>query len=353
MHSTIRDDDHPTLTISIPPVRRMEEPEYRVYIRVPIPRPEGFVDPPSFLWNAEKETTLWKVISRRTRGDINCSIPTPPIVPVAIGTPEMATAAAFILCLQEMLMVGTELAGVFQVDVPFLLQQAQLLYQKELIDLQLQMQRVNSSTSGLGGSKGSQRKDSYSLLLPGSAESQVASGNIEPPLIPRQIPAATPTRHSPSPLGPSRPSRIPIFMKTDIARGSAPPSPLPIQSSFRQRIGSTSSPLVPDLHGHEDSSTSTSSKKSNSSAAALRLYQQLQEPSPEQEEEEEPAFLPLTRPTTANKSPSGKESDSFSDLSDASISKSMLEEALEEHIRKGGSVAGSQMPGVRSIWKRS
>lgn len=45
-------------------------------------------------------------------------------------------------------------------------------------------------------------------------------------------------------------------------------------------------------------------------------------------------------------------SDSFSDLSDASISKSALEEALEEHLRKGGSVAGSQVQGgVRSIWK--
>jgi hypothetical protein len=41
-------------------------------------------------------------------------------------------------------------------------------------------------------------------------------------------------------------------------------------------------------------------------------------------------------------------------LSDASISKSALEEALEEHMRRGGSVAGSQMQtggGVRSIWK--
>jgi hypothetical protein len=43
---------------------------------------------------------------------------------------------------------------VFQVDVPFLLQQAQFLYEKQLEELQLQMQRVNSSTSGLGGSKG-------------------------------------------------------------------------------------------------------------------------------------------------------------------------------------------------------
>ena len=70
----------------------------------------------------------------------------------------------------------------------------------------------------------------------------------------------------------------------------------------------------------------------------------------------------MGRPATAVEA--GKEadsnpgSDSFSDLSDASISKSALEEALDEHMRRGGSVAGSQMPsegtaggGVRSIWK--
>jgi hypothetical protein len=50
--------------------------------------------------------------------------------------------------------VGNELAGLFQVDVSFLLQQAQFLYEKQLEELQLQMQRVNSSTSAMGQSKG-------------------------------------------------------------------------------------------------------------------------------------------------------------------------------------------------------
>ena len=59
----------------------MEVPEYRVFVRIPIPRPAGFVDPPSFTWNAEKESRLWKVISRRTRGDINCTLPKPPQIP--------------------------------------------------------------------------------------------------------------------------------------------------------------------------------------------------------------------------------------------------------------------------------
>ena len=55
----------------------MEDPEFRVFVRIPVPRPAGFVNPPSFVWNAEKERTLWKVISRRTRGDINCTVPVP------------------------------------------------------------------------------------------------------------------------------------------------------------------------------------------------------------------------------------------------------------------------------------
>ena len=53
-----------------------------------------------------------------------------------------------------LIVVGNELAEVFKVDVPFLLQQAQFLYEKQLEELQLQMQRVNSSTSVLGQSKG-------------------------------------------------------------------------------------------------------------------------------------------------------------------------------------------------------
>ena len=92
-----------------------------------------------------------------------------------------------------------------------------------------------------------------------------------------------------------------------------------------------------------------------------------------EDDEEEPAFLPssprTSRPSTSHKQEgptppapvvkkddSNQGSDSYSDLSDASISKSALEEALEEDLRKGGSVAGSTMhggaaAGVRSIWK--
>jgi hypothetical protein len=70
-----------------------------------------------------------------------------------------------------------------------------------------------------------------------------------------------------------------------------------------------------------------------------------------EDEEEEPAFISsspqISRPTIAHSPPpvqaSSKDnespnqgSDSFSGLSDASISKSALEEALEEHLRRVG-----------------
>ena len=127
---------------------------------------------------------------------------------------------------------------------------------------------------------------------------------------------------------------------------------------------------MPDVRKSTSSLATSSSDRSTSSAAALRLFQQEQQ-EPE-DEEEEPAFLPsspqTSRPSSShapapplpptttiamkdNDSPN-LGSDSFSDLSDASISKSALEEALDEHLRRGGSVAGSQMQGgVRSLWK--
>jgi hypothetical protein len=189
----------------------------------------------------------------------------------------------------------------------------------------------------------------------------------------------TPGHRTSNVTTPVRPTTIPrnsrrlVVCRTDLApqRGTSD-SPNPVQSSFGRRKSSASSHFVPELRRASPHS-STSSENSNSSAAALRLYQQhLQQPPQEtkrdDEEEVEPAFLPLTRPATANKDKSStltvptsqtKEaeskdgSDSFSDLSDASISNSALEEALADHIRRGGSVAASQMPqgAVRSIWK--
>jgi hypothetical protein len=145
----------------------MEDPEYRVYIRIPVPRPAGFVDPPAFAWNAEKERMLWKTISRGTRGDINCTQPNPtqPSPPLHSHRVPTCLSCSYVCSTRLMSWLGNELAGVFQVDVPFLLQQAQFLYEKQLEELQLQMQRVNSSTSLLGQSKGIPSNEKCILMV--------------------------------------------------------------------------------------------------------------------------------------------------------------------------------------------
>ncbi|PTB64720.1 hypothetical protein BBK36DRAFT_1177226 [Trichoderma citrinoviride] len=48
----------------------MAEPQYTVFIRVPIPR-RGFVDPPPVSWDAAKDEALWKILSGHKEIDWN------------------------------------------------------------------------------------------------------------------------------------------------------------------------------------------------------------------------------------------------------------------------------------------
>jgi len=208
-------------------------------------------------------------------------------------------------------------------------------------------------------------------LIVESGDSGRTSGQFELPTLAQRVGANI--RHTPSPLSQTRSScNLNTFQRlTTVPRTSAPNSPhIPVQSSFGRRKSSTSSPLVPDFRKSSGSVASSSSgSRSNSSAAALQLFKEQEQRKAAEhppEDDEAPAFLPsspqTSRPQTAHNNPppaqpakdgdgSNQGSDSFSDLSDASVSKSALEEALEEHLRKGGSVV-SQMPaGVRSIWK--
>ncbi|QYT04510.1 Autophagy-related protein 29 [Trichoderma simmonsii] len=49
----------------------MAEPQYTVFIRVPIPR-RGFVDPPAVSWDTAKDDALWKILSQH--GEIDWSL---------------------------------------------------------------------------------------------------------------------------------------------------------------------------------------------------------------------------------------------------------------------------------------
>ncbi|KAI9781196.1 MAG: hypothetical protein M1816_002456 [Peltula sp. TS41687] len=107
-------------TITMPPqttiskgsaLSALPETHFTVFIRLPFPRAD-FEDPPPVEWNAAKERALWRVLSQASGGsDINWD----------------------------------ELAGRFQAPLPFLLQQAAWLYERQLSQVRAQMRRVGKS----------------------------------------------------------------------------------------------------------------------------------------------------------------------------------------------------------------
>ncbi|KAJ5565843.1 hypothetical protein N7535_007481 [Penicillium sp. DV-2018c] len=76
---------------------------FTVFIRLPFPR-GPFVDPPPMVWNASKDQALWDILSRPSKGDIDCMI-------------------------------------------PFLLQQAAWLYDRQLSQVRAQMRKVGTTQS--------------------------------------------------------------------------------------------------------------------------------------------------------------------------------------------------------------
>ncbi|KAK9448611.1 uncharacterized protein V1518DRAFT_417722 [Limtongia smithiae] len=90
----------------------MSSPVYDVYLRFPFPR-NGFNEPQPVDWDADKEQELWKVLSRtQKRSEIKWQ----------------------------------QLAEYFNVSVVYLLQQAGWLYERELQQVREEMQRVSSQS---------------------------------------------------------------------------------------------------------------------------------------------------------------------------------------------------------------
>ncbi|ODQ74520.1 hypothetical protein LIPSTDRAFT_116813, partial [Lipomyces starkeyi NRRL Y-11557] len=90
-------------------------PAYTVYLRFPFPR-NGFPEPHPIDWNQDKENELWSILSRaHKRTEIK----------------------------------WPQLAEYFNVSIPFLLQQAAWLYERELQQVREEMQRVTSQSAVL------------------------------------------------------------------------------------------------------------------------------------------------------------------------------------------------------------
>lgn len=257
-------------------------PTYILFIRVPFPRGD-FVDPPPVEWDAAKERSLWKVLSKASKNsDIDWKA----------------------------------LASKFDVTEAFILQQAAWLYERQLSEVRAQMRKVGVSKSSApspvpletpgaeamkrtssGGGKErthsslSARKESIPLVVsPSTPRTAVPpiprtnSGNsvqsriLHPPS-PRSTKPAT-NRRSLSP--PPRGGQTPL-----VAERHSPLPPRPAESS---------SPMVDD-----DSSSSESDSSDDLPVQSRILRRPTRFQSHKQDDskstssaDDSPAFLPFT-----------------------------------------------------------
>ncbi|TVY30361.1 Autophagy-related protein [Lachnellula hyalina] len=342
------------------------DPSYTVFIRLPFPRGD-FVDPPSVEWDAAKDKALWKILSKASKNsDIDWD----------------------------------ELAGKFEVTLAFLLQQAAWLYERQLLQVRAQMRKVGvskgsaapspvpgSTSENVGGemmrktgsggagprvsSALSSRKDSALLKNdsstsstpsrplveavsrspqpePPSSESssEESSSDSEPPAQSRLL--RRPTRFSSNKLGESEDGDEddqPAFMP--FVGESAHNDPSATLRGDPRNIGRRA-PTKKPMEVAQQSQTSDSS--ASSTAPVTRRPQPLPKEGSQRQRPTGP-LSPRRTAELAGRSPGmkskGRESSdgtpsmgsSFSDLDDASVTQSALEEALASNMQAGGGMA--------------
>lgn len=120
---------------------------YTVYLRLPFPR-NGFVDPPPVDWDASKERSLWKVISKHRNSELDWNL----------------------------------LAEHFHVSAPFLLQQVAWLYERELSQVRAQLRRVGTVGTPLNTPGTPQPGPSGQRIISGGETSRPSSAIASRPL---------------------------------------------------------------------------------------------------------------------------------------------------------------------------
>ncbi len=277
-----------------------QEPEchFTVFIRLPFPR-GNFVDPPPVAWDSSKDRALWDILYRADKG-------------------------------REVDWHG--LASQFDVTLPFLLQQAAWLYERQLSQVRAQLRKVgkpssvgnsptpgSASSSAVAGGQAMIRGTSGGSRVPSSLsnrakERPVSRGegstvDMPPPTRTQQM-----SRNS---------STSTVFQVRKPSPSTVPRSPQEIQSSFahtsrtregsrrsveaspKQQAASIAGPTTPSVAA-EDSSTSSSSDSDNRAPVSqsrifMRRPRYSASKAPlhplsdaDEEDEDSPPFLPFS-----------------------------------------------------------
>ncbi|KAK6341839.1 hypothetical protein TWF730_001327 [Orbilia blumenaviensis] len=306
---------HPTARRGTPSIgvasdQQSSDVRYTVYLRLPFPR-NGFVDPPPVDWDASKERSLWKVISKHRNSELDSEH--------------------------------------FNVSAPFLLQQVAWLYERELSQVRAQLRRVGTVGTPLNtpgtpqpGSTGQRIVSGGETSRPNSAiasrplgtpMSRTSSRNVlHPPVSPNPpdkatTATATATAAAPPPL--STTAATPMSRTTSASTARAPLGQSSQYLPATPTIGNLDTPSMqsrrapqtsmenatatsPTTLRRSPSASSTSSSGSSDDSpttdhngilgkrrnfrkfgSASRISRAPQEQA-EEEEEESPAFLPWT-----------------------------------------------------------
>ncbi|KIW15517.1 hypothetical protein PV08_05563 [Exophiala spinifera] len=327
------------------------EHHFTVFIRLPFNRGD-FIDPPPVAWSATKESALWNIISRQSKGNE---------------------------------IDWRSLSEQFEVSQSFLLQQAAWLYERQLSQVRAQMRRVGgrqsatpspvpgSVSASMVGGQAMKRAGSGGSRVPSrlstqAAGSPIATGGDSVPGTPgAKVRTFLPFRSASNQgAGPSQP-RVPPGSSRPISRQSFKDDPLTHTSHSRR--GSMQHQVVrspvpqrtpqPQSSDSEDEMTQSriAARRPNPSAIHRRALSQRQSQriSSEQaqqaaaasdddnddDEDDEPSFLPFATPNSNTNTNEAKPSGASSSQQDPSAT---LRGNL--HVHTPGSPATTGRPNV-------
>ncbi|KAK9390507.1 hypothetical protein V1515DRAFT_590584 [Lipomyces mesembrius] len=253
-------------------------PAYTVYLRFPFPR-NGFPEPHHIDWNQDKENELWSILSRaHKRTEIK----------------------------------WPQLAEYFNVSIPFLLQQAAWLYERELQQVREEMQRVTSQSAVL----------SEQTLL--HSRRSFTSTNRPP---------TTQIKKSPDHLSTSTLNfRTRLQQHADAASEESISTSSHYSDDNQERDQEHT--FFPLFSNEDHTSATPANLKSSFARTGFKTQTARRPGAVEGPTSMNSAALTATRGSKPNSTGS-----SFSDISDASISRSALEEALLSDLKQGGGMS--------------
>lgn len=278
-----------------------QEPKchFTVFIRLPFPRGD-FVDPPPVAWDSSNDRALWDILYRADKG-------------------------------REVDWYG--LTSQFDVTLPFLLQQAAWLYERQLSQVRAQLRKVSKPSVGNSPTPGSA---SSSAIAGGQAMLRATSGG---PRVPSSLSNRAKERpvsrgegsaiEMPPPIRTQQMSRnsstSTVFQVRKPSPSTIPHSPQEIQSSFaytsrtregsrrsveaspKQPLASLAKPTMPSVTADDSSTSSSSDSDDQAPVSQSRTFMRRPRYSAskaplhplsdaDEEDENSPPFLPFSDP---------------------------------------------------------